>query len=171
VRHLARPDREVGGLVERLAFADQALDGRGRIRGLQQRPVRAAPDPAHDGVDIGLEPDRDGLAANAVAGFLAQESAAAGREYIWAAVEQPRDHPRFAVPEMRLAMGFENIRDRHARGRLDLGIGVEKRQPQPRRQPPPDGRLARPHHAHQHDRTRSQRRKDFGLRGRTSRGL
>ncbi len=45
-------------------------------------------------------------------------------------VEQPRDHPRLAIPEMRLTMGFENVRDRHAGRGLDLGIGVEKRQPQ-----------------------------------------
>ena len=165
VRHVARPDRQVGLLINRLAFPDQALDGRGRIGGLQQRTVGAALDPAHDDVGIGLEPDRNRLVADAVAGLLAHERAAAGRQHAGPAIEQPRDHPRLAVPEMRLAMGLENVRDRHPGRGLDLGIGVEKRQPQPRRQPPPDGGLAGAHHAHQHDRARSQRRGDLGLLG------
>ena len=159
VRHVARPDREIGALIDRLALLDQAPDGGGGIGGLQQRTVGAALHPAHDDIGIGLEPDRDRLVADAAAGLLAHEGAAAGREHGRTAVEQPRDHPRLAVPEMRLAMGFENVRDRHAGRRLDLGIGVEKRQPQPRRQPPPDGGFAGAHHADQHDRTRSQRRR------------
>ena len=99
------------------------------------------------------------LSLDAAAGLLAHEGAAAGGEHRRPAVEQPRDHPRLAIPEMRLAMGFENVRYRHAGRRLDLGIGIEKRQPQPRRQPPSDGGLAGTHHAHQHDRTRPQRRR------------
>ena len=165
VRHVARGDREIGAPVDRLARFEQAADGRCRVRGLQQRPVGAAPDALHDHVDVGLEPDRDRLVADAVAGLLAHEGAAAGGDHGRAAVEQPRDHPRLAIPEIRLAMGFENIRDRHAGRRLDLDIGIEKRQAQPGRQPPADGRLAGAHHADQHDRTPSQRRRDVGLLG------
>ena len=151
MRHLARPDREVSSLIKRLAFGDQTFNCRSRIRGLQQRAIGAALDPAHDGVDIRLEPDRDRPEADPVAGFLAQESTAAGRKHACSAVEQPRDHPRLAIPEMRLAMGFENIGNRHPGGGLDLGIGVEKRQPQPRRQSATDGGLAGSHHADHHD--------------------
>src|SRR4029077_11651741 len=46
-----------------------------------------------------------------------------------------------------------------------LETGVEKRQPQPRRQPAADGGFARPHHADQHDRPRSQGGRDLGLLG------
>ena len=165
VRHVARPDRDVGVLIDRLALLDQAPDGGGGIGGLQQRAVGAPLHPLHDDIGIGLEPDRDRLVADTVAGLLAHEGAAAGRQHRRAAVEQPRDHPRLAVPEMRLAMGLEDIRDRHAGRRLDLGIGVEKRQPQPRRQPPSDGGFAGAHHPHQHDRPRPQRGRDLGLGG------
>ncbi len=156
---------KISMLINRLAFTEQTPDGRFGVRRLQQRAVGAALDPAHDDLGIGLEPDRDRLVANPISGFLAHERAAAGRDYAWAVVEQSRDHPRLAVPEIRLAASLENIRDRHACRGLDFGIGVQKRQPQPRRQPPSDGGFAGPHHPHQHDRTRSQRRGNFGVLG------
>ncbi len=152
-------------MIERLALGDQALDGAGRIGGLQQRTIGPPPDPAHDDIGIGLEPDRDRLTADAVASLFAQESAAAGGDHPGAAVEQPGDHPRLAIPEVRLAMDLENVRYRHAGGLLDFGIGIEKRKPQPRREPPSDGGFAGAHHAHQHDRTAPQRRDDRGLLG------
>ena len=159
-------DRQVGGPVDRLARFEQTADGRDRILGLQQRPVGAALDALHDDVDIRLEPDRDRLVADAVAGLLAHEGAAAGGDHGRAAIEQPRDHPRLAVAEIRLAMGREDFRNGHTgMGRLDLDIGVEKRQAQPGRQPPADGGLAGAHHADQHDRTPSQSRRDVGLLG------
>jgi hypothetical protein len=43
VRHVARPDRDIGVLIDRLALTKQAVDGGGGIGGLQQRPVGAAP--------------------------------------------------------------------------------------------------------------------------------
>ena len=50
-------------------------------------------------------------------------------------------------------MGRKNLGDRHAgMRRLDLGVGIHEMQIQPRREPPPDGGLARAHHADQHDR-------------------
>ena len=110
VRDVARPDRDIGVLIDRFALLDQAPDGRGGIGGLQQRAVGAALDAPQDGVGVGLEPDRNRLGADAVAGFLAHEGAAAGGEHAGTAVEQPRDHARLAVAEMRLAMGLEDIR-------------------------------------------------------------
>ena len=165
MRHVARPDRQIGSLIDRRAFLDQTLNGRGRIGGLQQRAIGPALHPLHDDIGIGLEPDRDRPGMDAMTGLLAHEGAAAGRDHAGAAIEQPRDHPRLAVPKMRLAMGLENVRYRHPGRRLDLQIGVEKRQPQPRRQPPSDGGFAGAHHAHKHDRTRSQRRRYLGLLG------
>ena len=105
------------------------------------------------------------LSRDAVAGFLAHEGAAAGGDHRRAVVEQACDHPRLAIPKMRLAMGLKNVRDRHPGRRLDLGIGVEERQPQPGRQPPADGGFAGAHHADQHDAARAQRRREGGVLG------
>ena len=163
VRHVARQHHDVGAPIDRLALAEQAVDGAFGIGGLQQRPVGAPPHPAHDHLGIGLEPDRDRLVADTVARLLAHEGAAAGRDHRRAAVEQPRDHPRLAVAEMRLAMGLENVGDRHARRGLDLGIGIDKGQLEPGRHPPPDGGLAGPHHADQHDAARAERGRDLGI--------
>src|SRR6266852_7696346 len=107
-------------LIDRFALLDQTPDGRGGIGGLQQRAVGTAPHPAHDDIGIRLEPDRDRFVANTITGLLAHEGAAAGREHGGAAVEQPRNHPRLAVPEIRLAMGFENVRYRHADSRRPM---------------------------------------------------
>ena len=41
---------------------------------------------------------------------------------------------------------------------LDLGVGVAERQPEPRRQSPPDRGFARAHQPDQHDRAPRQRR-------------
>jgi hypothetical protein len=129
VRHIARPDRQVGLLIDRLAFADQTPDGRFGIGGPQQRTIGTALHPAQDGIGIRLEPDRDGLVADAIAGLLAHEGPAAGSQHGRTAVEKPCDHPRLAISKIRLATGIENVGDRHARRRLDFGIGVEERQP------------------------------------------
>jgi len=62
-------------------------------------------------------------------------------------------------------MGFENVRDRHAGRRLDLGIRVKERQAQPRREAPADRGFAGSHHADEHNESRSQRGQNFGLAG------
>jgi len=51
-----------------------------------------------------------------------------GREHARAIVEQPRDHARFAVAKIRLAMGRKDFRNRHARMRqFDLGVRIGER--------------------------------------------
>ena len=62
----------------------------------------------------------------------------------------------------------ENIRDGHAGGLLDLGVGVDERDAEPLRQPPPDRRLAGAHHADQHDRAPPERRDHGGLAASTA---
>src|SRR5204862_7441747 len=71
VRHVARQQGYIGVLIDRLALAEQAVDGAFGIGGLQQRTVGTPPHPAHDHFGIGLEPDRDRLVADAAARVLA----------------------------------------------------------------------------------------------------
>ena len=128
VRHLARLHGEVGELIDRIAHVDELPQGRGRIVGVQQRAVVAALDPAHQHVELGLEPDRHAFAADRGAGVGIHEGAAAGRQHLRPAVQQARDHARLAGTEVGLAVGREDIGDRHAGGLLDLGIGIHERQ-------------------------------------------
>ena len=46
---------------------------------------------------------------------------------------------------------------------LDLGIGIDKGDAEPRRQPAPDGGFARPHHADEHDQPLAEGSDDVGL--------
>ena len=165
VRHVARGNRDVCELVDGLALGDKTPDCRGRICGLQQRPIGAAPDPAQDHLGIRLEPDGDRPLADTRARLLAQHGAAAGREHNRRSTQQPRDHPRLAVAEMRLAVGFENFGNRHSGGEFNLGVGVDEGHRKARCETPPDGGLAGPHHADEHQRASTEPRDDRGLRG------
>src|SRR5260370_1299922 len=123
-------------------------DGGFRVLGLQRRPVGAALHALNEDIRIRLQPDRSGLAANAMAGLFAHEGAAAGGQHGGTAVEQPRDHPRLAVPEIRLAVSRENLRNGHAgMSQLDFPLRPEKPPPPPRRRPPPPSGFPRPHPA------------------------
>src|SRR3546814_3782372 len=44
------------------------------------------------------------------------------------------------------------FRSRHARGRFDLGVGIDERQTEPGREPFAHGRLAHAHQSDEHDR-------------------
>src|SRR2546430_4054802 len=59
-------------------------------------------------------------------GIRIDEGAAAGRQHLRAALQQARDHARLASAEFRLATDRENIGDGHARGLLDLRIGIHE---------------------------------------------
>ena len=110
-----------------------------------QRTVGAAPHPVHDDVDVGLEPDRHRLVGNPPPGILPHEGAAAGRQHRRPCFEKAGDHPRLAVAKIRFAIGVENIRDRHAVGQLDLGIGVDEGNAELLGEKPPDRGFSRPH--------------------------
>ena len=101
--------------------------------------------------------------ADAGAGLGVHVGAAAGRQHLRAAVEQARDHARFAGAEIRLAIGGEDLRDGHAGSRLDLGVRIDEADAEPLRQPPADRGLARSHHADEHDRAPPERREQRAL--------
>src|SRR3546814_11772440 len=65
---------------------------------------------------------------------------------------QPRDHAALAVAEIGLAEPLEDVGNRHARGRFDLGVGIDERQTEPGREPFAHGRLAHAHQSDEHDR-------------------
>ena len=158
VQHFARLHGDVGLGIDRIADIHQLLQRGGRIGGFQHRPVGAPLDAFHQHLEIGLEPDRDGLGADQRAGVGIHIGAAAGRQHLRAAFEQPRDHARLAGAELGLAAGLENIRDRHAGRFLDLGVGIDKGQPEPAAELAADRGLARAHHADKHDRAAAERR-------------
>ncbi len=113
-------------------------------------------DPPHQHVELGDEPDRDALGLDRRARIGVHDGAAAGGQNLRAAVEQPRDHARFAAAEIGLAVAGKNVGDAHAGGFLDLGIGIDKRHAKPRAEAAADRGFADPHHADQHDRAVAQ---------------
>ena len=157
VQHFARLDRDVGLRVNRIAHIHQLLQRRGRIGGFQHRAIGAALDAFHQHVELGLEPDRDGLGADERTRIGIHIGAAAGRQHLRSAVEQARDHARLAGAELGLAARLENIRDRHAGRFFDLGVGIDKGQPEPGAELAADRRLARAHHPDKHDRAAAER--------------
>ena len=160
MRHFARLHGEIGLRIDRLALGQQlrASVAAGSAV-LQHRPVvLALVDPPHQHVEFGGEPDRDALRLDGSARIGVHDGAAAGRQHLRAALEQPRDHARLAAAEIGLAMAGENVRDAHAGGFLDLGIGVDERHAKPGAEPAADRGFADPHHADQHDRAAAQTR-------------
>ena len=80
-----------------------------------------------------------------------QEGATARRDDSRTPVDQPRDHPPLAVPEMRLAEPLEYLPHAEPRRSLDLRIRVGERQAEPLREPAADRRLAGPRQAEEED--------------------
>ena len=151
VRNVAREHGHVREGVGRIAFVQQAPQRSFGIGGLEERPVRPLADAPHEHVGFGLEPDRNAGSRDARARILGHEGPAARGEHLGAFDEQPRDHPAFAEPEFGLPVLGEDLGDRHARGILDLDVGIGEGQAEPLRQTPSDGTLAGSHHADEHD--------------------
>ena len=149
--------------IDRIAFGHQAQKRLGRIACLEQGTIGAPLDPAQQNLDVGLEPKGDPLGPGDGPGVRIHEGAATGRQDLGAAFEEPRDHPRFGGAEFGLAVGLEDFRNAPLRGFFDLRVGVDERNAQAGCKPATHGRLAGPHHPHQHDRARPERRHEGGL--------
>ena len=65
--------------------------------------------------------------------------------------QHARHHTALAVAEMLFAVAGENVGDRHARRLDDFLVDIDEWQPEPQREAPPDGGLARAHHANEDD--------------------
>ena len=92
--------------------------------------------------------------------------AAARRQHLRAAVEQPRDDPRLAGAEIGFAVRLENFRDGHAGRGLDLGIGIDERQPEPASQAGGRSRICRRPSCRRAPASGGRARYDRGLRRR-----
>ncbi len=73
------------------------------------------------------------------------EGAAAGGKDDGAFLQQAADHPRLALAKVGLAMDGENVGDRHAGRRLDLGVRILEGKVQARAEAPADRALAGAH--------------------------
>ncbi len=147
VGRVARDDGEIGLGIDGIAVFDQLAHHAFRVRALQQRTGGALADAAHQHVEIGLEPERDGMVADQPARLRLDERAAAGGDDALALADQPRQHPPLAVAEIGFAMGGEDFGDGHAMGGFDLVIRIDEGQAEPLRETPADRGLARSHHA------------------------
>ncbi|PAV92941.1 hypothetical protein WR25_04462 [Diploscapter pachys] len=126
--------------IDRVADRGELGQHRARVLAAQQRPGVAPADAL--GEHVRDQSPRLGI----------DEGAAAGRDHLWRAVDQPGDDAAFAVTEIGLAEAFEDLGDGHARRLLDRVVGVDEGQPQAGGKAAPHGRLADPHQPDEHDR-------------------
>ena len=169
MRRIARLDRHVGLGIDGITVVDQAAHGAFGIGGLQQRPRRALADPAHQHLELRLEPDRHGVSANQFTGMGIDEGAAAGGDDALALPDQTRQNAPFAVAEIGFSVRGENLGYGQTMGGFDFMIGIDERQAEPLGEPFADRRLARAHHADEDERAPGQYRHDR-LRARIARG-
>ena len=156
VGHFAGQHRDIGLGIDRMAHLHQCAHGRLRILGLEQRARVAFAHTSHQHVEVGLEPDRDGPLGDPRPRRLAHEGAAAGGQHHRPLAQQTRDHPLLALAKTRLAVDRENVGDGELGRRLDLVVGILEHQPEAPGEAAPDGALARPHQADEHDRPGSE---------------
>ncbi len=79
------------------------------------------------------------------------DGAAAGGQYMSRSLQESFDDLGFPISKALFPMQLEKVGNRHARGLLDLGVGVKKRQSQPRCESAPHRGFAGPHHSNQND--------------------
>jgi hypothetical protein len=137
------------GLVDRGALVEQRLDPRPDVAE-EQRTRRAEPDPLHGLGEADLE-EHHGVAGEQVAGARVEDRPTAQRQHPVVGGERLGDGLALEVPEVRLTRVHEDVRDRPALQRLDVGVGVAHRHAPGVGQQGADRRLAGTHRTHQHD--------------------
>ena len=153
--------------IDRVAHGGERGELRARIAAAQERALPGAlAHPGHQRVEAGVEPDGKRPVEHPRARLGVHEGTAAGGDDRRPGGKQPGDHPLLTIPEMRFPEAVENLGNRHPGGRLDLLVGIPEGKAEAGGKAPPDARLARPHHADQHDRpVDPDRRIDRGERG------
>ena len=144
-------DHEIGFGIDGVTLVHQARENLPGIALAQQRPVGALAHPVVQHLEVGAQPDGDGVLAHQGARLGIHVGAAAGRQHVCRPGQQARDHAAFAGAELGLAEAFEELRDRAAGRALDLVVGVDERQAEAQRQALADRALAGAHQADQGD--------------------
>lgn len=139
--------------VHRIANSRELAQYGGRVLASEQWPVVSPLDPLGQRVDRCIDPDRFCAGEDQFASLGMHERPAACRNDLGPTIDQPRNHSALSVAKLFLAKTFEDFRDRHARRRLDLMIGINERDVQALGQPFAHSRFANAHHPDQHDRS------------------
>ena len=148
--HLRDPANPRPGRVEPAARDAEVANRAERIAALDQRAhVRAAAEALGEHLGADVEPDDAAAAEEPPAVARVDDRPAAGSDHAGrgsgrVAGAQRLDRRALARPEAGLALGLEDLRDPPARRRFDLLVEIDERGAVPRRDPPPDGRLAAP---------------------------
>ena len=104
-------------------------------------------------VDGGVKPDGDRPIVEKLASPWVHEGAPAGCDHAHIALNQACDQASLAVPEIPLAIAFENFGRRVAGGIFNRGVAVDEVEAEPLCQAPSDGRFADAHQADEDHRT------------------
>jgi hypothetical protein len=143
-------DHEVrGAAVQRIALAEQLAQPGQRVGHLQQRALGVVAQPARKLVRRGAQVQHVRARVQGIPVGWAQHGATAGGQNLPAARAELVDDVLLDVAEALLAVLREEVSDRHADPRLDLGVAVGEDQAQLAGQVAADGGLAAAGHAHQ----------------------
>ena len=154
-----RFDSEIGERIGRRALFQQPTQRHFWVGGLQQRPIGLLAHPGKQNVKTRLQPNRETMPGNIVAGGRIHERAAAGRQDQRSAFEQAGDHLALALPEISLAEPLEDLGNGQLGAGFDLRIGVDERQSKLCRQPFANRGFSGPHHADENHRAPAERRR------------
>ena len=152
-----RFDGEIGEGVGRGPLLEQPAQGLFRIGRLQERSVGLLAHAGEQNFETRLQPDRDAMSCDVLAGRRIHERAAAGREHQGPAIEQAGDHLALALTEIELAETLEDLGNGQLRAGFDFGVGVDERQSEPGRKPLPDRGFPGSHHTDENHRAAAER--------------
>ena len=149
VRFVARLHDDVRLRVDRLAQRQQVRRILFRSSGRSLRRLMRL----HQHVEVGLQPDRDALDVDRVAGVWSMNApppvaSTCGPLSSSRAITRASPARKYGSPCVAKISG-----DGHAGGTFDLGVGIDETDAEPGGEPAADRRLAGAHHADQHDRT------------------
>ena len=150
MRPVARFHGDIRQTIDGRPLVEQLAQRRFGIFRLQQRPVGALAHAAHQHVEVGFQPDRNGVLLDTAACGGMNKRAAASGDDARAGLQQAGHHFTLTLAEIGFAMFGKNFRYGHAVGRFDFSIGIKKIKAKACGQPLADGGFSSPHHADKH---------------------
>lgn len=142
---------DVGLLIGWSPFVREALKRRFGIPVPQLRTSVAACGSLGKDVDWSIEPDGYGAFVQELACSRVHVGAAAGGNDAHLSLDKPRDETTLAVSKIMFPIALEDFGGRKSGCVLDRCVTIDKRQPEPPRETPPDGRFSDPHQPDQHN--------------------